>query len=186
MKDNQMLRVFPSPPMVAYRQARNSSLKSLLVKSKLPEKTRTRRNKNGMRKCNTSNCQTCPFVMETTLVKSSSSQSTVRIQGNLNCVNENVVYCIQCTKPACKNIQYIGETGRKFNDRFKEHLGYVRSCNLSQPTGAHFTLPGHSISDMKTVILEQCKDNSPTYRKVRESFIINKFNTLVNGMNKKR
>ena len=53
VKDNQMLRVFPSPPMVAYRQARNSSLKSLLVKSKLPEKTRTRQNKNGMRKCNT-------------------------------------------------------------------------------------------------------------------------------------
>ena len=52
--------------------------------------------------------------------------------------------------------------------------------------GAYFRLPDHSISDMKTVILERCKNNYPTYRKLRESFFINKFNSQINRMNKKR
>ena len=37
-KDEHLKKVFPQPPMVAYRQPKNSSLRQLLVKSKLPER----------------------------------------------------------------------------------------------------------------------------------------------------
>ena len=70
-------------------------------------------------------------------------------------------------------------------------LSADKSLNLIPFTGvyyigAYFRLPDHSISDMKTVILERCKNNYPTYRKLRESFFINKFNSQINRMNKKR
>ena len=86
----------------------------------------------------------------------------------------------------CYNIQYIGETGRRLADRFREHIGYVKSANLTQPTGNHFNLPGHTLSNMKVTVLEKCKENNPTYRKIRESYFINQFNTTAKGLNKKR
>ena len=40
-------------------------------------------------------------------------------------------------------------------DRFKEHIGYVKSANLTQPTGNHFNLPGHTLSNMKVTVHEK-------------------------------
>ena len=77
-------------------------------------------------------------------------------------------------------LQYIGESGRKFKDRFSEHIGYVKSGIISQPTGQHFNLPGHSIANMKATLLEKYEKNTATFRKLRESFFINKFNTKTN------
>ena len=184
-KDNYMKGVFPKPPMIAYRQAKNSSLRNLLVKAKLPDQSKPMRKKAGMKKCRTSKCKACPFIKETLKVKSSASQYSVAIHREVNCDTKNVIYCIYCDKPSCKKIQYIGETARSFEARFREHLGYVRNNNQNQPTGAHFNLPGHSISDMRATIIEQCKEDSPTYRKLRESYLINKFNTRVEGMNQR-
>ena len=179
-----MQAVFPDPPMVAYRQARNTSLKSLLVKTKLPE--RVKRKKAGMKKCNKQACQTCPFVRETNYVKSTTCDTTFKISSEVSCDTANVIYYLYCDKVSCKSAQYIGETGRKFNERLKEHLGYIRTKKLEQPTGAHFNLPGHSISNLKAVVLERCKENSATYRKLRESHLINRFKSTVTGLNQKR
>lgn len=180
-----MKEVFPKPPMVAYKQPRNSSLRSLLVKTKLPEQ-RSRRKLAGSRKCNRSGCGTCPFMVCTERVLSSAGDFSLKISRSVTCSTSNVVYCISCNKPGCQNIQYIGETGRRLDERFREHVGYVRNDNQSQPTGHHFNLPGHSLSNMQVVILESCKENSPTYRKLREQYFINQFNTLAKGLNKKR
>jgi len=38
-KDSCIKDVFPSPPMIAFKQARNSTLRNLLVKTKLPGST---------------------------------------------------------------------------------------------------------------------------------------------------
>ena len=53
------------------------------------------------------------------------------------------------------------------------------------PTGKHFNLPGHSMTNMKLSVLEKCKLDSSNYRKIREAEYINKFDTLRNGLNKK-
>ena len=178
--------VFPDPPMVAYRQTRNTSLRSLLVKTKLPGRAKTKRKKSGMKKCNKPSCQTCPFVDETTCVKNATDGCLFNIRSEVDCDTENVIYYLYCNKASCTSGKYIGETGRKFGIRLKEHLGYIRAKNLDQPTGAHFNQPGHSISNLKAVVLEKCKEVSPTYRKLRESYLINKFNTVVTGLNQKR
>ena len=44
-------------------------------------------------------------------------------------------------------MQYVGETGREFKMRLKEHLGYVRNSKLNEPTGLHFNLPEPTSSD---------------------------------------
>ena len=62
IKDEHMKKVFSEPPMVAYRQPKNSSLRQLLVKSKIP--VREKRQIPGMKICNKAGCNTCPFVVE--------------------------------------------------------------------------------------------------------------------------
>ena len=52
-------------------------------------------------------------------------------------------------------------------------------------TGNHFNLPGHSEKNMLFTIIEQVKQNDTFYRKEREEYHINKFNTFYQGLNKK-
>jgi hypothetical protein len=44
-----------------------------------------------------------------------------QLKGTYNC-NTTGVYLLSCLK---FNKQYVGQTGRKFGDRLKEHLYYV-------------------------------------------------------------
>ena len=82
---------------------------------------------------------------------------------------------LQCEK--C-NRRYIGETEREFHERMKEHIGYARNMKLDKVTGNHFRLSTHH---MKFIIIEQVKFNYTKYRKEREKFHINKFNTHIEG-----
>ena len=138
-----------------------------------------------MSRCLQPKCNTCPFVSQQKSIKSSASDCNVIINQSVNCDTKNIVYCISCTKKSCNFVQYIGETGRKFKDRMGEHLNYVKKPDLSQPTGAHFNMKGHSISDMKMCIIEKCSQNSTMYRKTREEYFITKFNSKHKGLNKK-
>ena len=91
---------------------------------------------------------------------------------------------ISCNKHNCKEKRYIGETGRILKYRLAEHRGYVTNNVTSQATGAHFNLPGHSLANMNIVILEQVKKKDKEYRKERERYLIQKFNTFSEGMNR--
>ena len=51
-------------------------------------------------------------------------------------------------------------------------------------TGAHFNLPGHSVSDLSATVLERVKINDISYRKEREKYLINHFNTYYQGINR--
>ena len=69
--------VFPSPPMIAFKRTRNSSLRNLLVKTKLPESTRDRRMIVGMKKCRKASC--CPDISEHCIVESSAAKFKVEL-----------------------------------------------------------------------------------------------------------
>ena len=77
-------------------------------------------------------------------------------------------------------MRYIGETQRWLRARMADHRGYVRNENTNTATGAHFCQPGHSLSDMKFTILEQVKKVDEIYRKQREKYFIQKFDTYRN------
>ena len=188
VKDPYLKEVFPKPPMVAYRKAPKSSLRELLVQAKVPPPPSryTRRVQTGMKKCNKSACPACPFVTEGNLIKSSASNFKVKVNEAVNCNTTNVVYVITCLKSSCLNIQYVGETKRRFRDRFSEHIGYVRNELTDHPTGNHFNLPGHNLGHMEATIVEHCKYTSDNYRRTREAEFISRFNTKNKGLNKKR
>lgn len=186
IKDERLKKIFPDPPLVAYRQPKHSSIREILVKSKLPE--REKRCVKGMKKCNLPNCHSCPHIREAKVVYSSANNFKVTISTPVSCSTKNLVYVITCDKKECKHKQYIGETGKQLKERFKQHLDCVRSQNenLNKTAVAeHFNLPGHSVANMKVSVIENCKQESTMYRKCRESFFINKFETKHLGLNRR-
>ena len=70
--------------------------------------------------------------------------------------------------------------------RLSDHRGYINNQVVTVTTGDHFNLPGHSLENMKIQILEQVKFKNEQYRKERESYLINKFNTYYNGLNRQQ
>ena len=82
-------------------------------------------------------------------------------------------------------MQYIGESERSLQERFREHKACVVNKHLKKATGAHYNTPGHSVSDMQVSILEKVHNTDPLIRKEREELLIRKFNTKYKGLNKK-
>ena len=133
-----------------------------------------------MTKCN--NCVACHYIKEGKSIETDNAQW--KINKRVNCSTKNVIYLLECNKNNCRQ-KYVGETERNFRERVKEHIGYARTCKLNQPSGFHFNLPGHSIHNMKFTIIEKVKSNDPIYRRERERFHIEKFDTFHFGLNKK-
>ena len=181
-QDPYMREVFPEPPMAALRCT--TTIRDKIVKAKIPEPPRQRPSRTvpGMKKCNKPQCRTCPFVATGSEVKCEVTGEKHKINSPSECQTTNVIYCISCVK--CKQ-QYIGETERTLDARFREHLGYVRNKKLQEPTGSHFNLPRHDISMMKISVLEKIWNPSKSLRKTRESMFIRRFETKYKGMNRK-
>ena len=81
---------------------------------------------------------------------------------------------------------YIGETKRMLRFRVAEHRGYVFNKETDKATGAHFTMPGQSLADLRVSAIEHTKGRGSEYRKEREHFFIRKFNTFHRGLNKQK
>ena len=148
-----------------------------------PPDLRQKRELKGMVKCS-NNCSACPYVKQGRNVKIN-KRSTWRINRRLNCNTFNAVYMIECDKDNCK-LRYIGESKRSIKYRIADHRGYIVNKYVDKATGAHFNLPGHSLNNMKFTILEQVKENSDSYRKERERYFINIFDTYNKGLNRQR
>ena len=151
-----------------------------MVRAKVPPplKKNPRRKIPGMRKCGRQ-CHACPYIKEEKQLKC--GETIWKLSKELNCKDKNVIYMIECSKCYSK---YIGETERELKDRISDHKTYIRSEKLNQPVGEHFNLPGHSIDNLTVIILEKVKVNNELYRKEREKYLIRKFDTYHNGMNK--
>ena len=181
--DQHLAKVFPEPPMTAYRKQRN--IKDFLIRSKVASQPKkyTERKQYGMYKCEKS-CPSCPYIKIGKTLKINENENW-RISQKVNCETFNCIYIIECQKPNCHK-RYIGQTKRKLKNRIADHRGYVSNQVLSTPTGEHFNLPGHCLADMKVSIIEQVKQNDEYYRKERESYCINKFNTFYEGLNREK
>ena len=100
----------------------------------------------------------------------------------MNCTSEkNFIYMIECSKETCKKKPlYRGNL-----TRISQHLGYINTKKLDQPTGKHFNEPGHSKANLKATILEKVKVNDLQNRKEREHYHIQKFLSFYRGLNLK-
>ena len=183
-KDPYLRKVFPSPPMVAFRRPKN--LRDNLIKAKVPPppQPREKRNLQGMKPCNKGICECCPFVTQTKQFKGPFNNAGVKINTSLNCTRSNVVYCLQCNKNNCRQI-YIGYTTRQLKERFSEHKSSART-NSSNAIGEHFNGPGHSMANMNILALEKVFTKGTALIEKRESFYINKFEAEYKGLNRKK
>ena len=78
-------------------------------------------------------------------------------------------WCMRLSAVPATN--YIGETGRRLGDRFRENLRSTRLSGTDLPVGRHFTSPGHSIGDMLVSVIRS-GFRSPTERRVFEARMI--------------
>ena len=87
------------------------------------------------------------------------------------------------------NLQYIGETKRRFKDRFNDHRRALDKTNIkSKPTAVseHFpSYSNHSHTDMQLIPPEKIHSSRDSVRKARESHFIDKAMTLEpHGLNR--
>ena len=79
-------------------------------------------------------------------------------------VFQAVIYmtsCLNCGK------QYVGQTKRKFADRIREHwLTIVNKKDTA--VGMHFNSKGHSVDDIRAMVLEKVMPNSNRFLLERE------------------
>ncbi|XP_015197558.2 uncharacterized protein [Lepisosteus oculatus] len=154
--------LFSDHPIISYRRPPN--LRNLLVHSSLdrPQQPST----PGTFPCKRARCITCKYTATTTLIQGPSGQ--FQITQTASCTSSNLIYCISCSK--CPAI-YIGETGRRLGDRFREHVRAVKIKDLSKPIVSHFTSDGHDHSNLSISVLKDGFPNS-YIRKTTETKII--------------
>ena len=125
-------------------------------------------------------CNTCLFMNSKT--HNRGPNGSYQVNDHFDCATSNIIYCITCT--ICNKL-YIGESGRKLSDRFREHLLDVKDkgSDLSKPVARHFNLPGHSHEHMEICGIYLHLGNNET-RKRKEQRLIFKLGTLApNGIN---
>ena len=86
------------------------------------------------------------------------------------CTSANVIYCITCT--LCNKL-FIGETGRRLGDRFREHLRDVEKNDkdASKPVARHFNLPNHSKKHMAICGLFLHQGTTESRKNLEQKFI---------------
>ena len=92
---------------------------------------------------------------------------------------------IRCQKCTAQKILYVGETGRSFETRVKEHIADVR-LQRDTPVARHFDSDnGHSIQDLRAQIIWQAPAIAID-RRLTESRFIKHLGTLQpSGLNLK-
>ena len=93
-RDPYLKTVFPSPPIVAYRRAKN--LKDKLIRAKIPPPPPKRNPRKilDMKRCNKFTCETCPFVKTGSKFTNPYNNKAVVIIFSLNC-NSNKIRDLQ-------------------------------------------------------------------------------------------
>lgn len=182
-QNNYLAECFTAPPLIAFKRQRK--IRESLIRAKVPPPPdlRPKRKLKGVVKCG-KECAACPYLIEGKNIKID-KRNTWRMNRRLTCSTFNSVYLIECEKENCKQ-RYIGESKRPIRNRIADHRGYIVNKNIDKATGAHFNLPGHSLDNMKFTILEQVKRNDESYRREREKYLINKFNTFHKGLNRQK
>ena len=131
-------RIFSQPPLLSFKRDKN--IGNVLVRGVFQTSDQP-----GTFKCARARCKTCPFIPN--VEKISGPKRSIKITDHFTCTSANAIYCITCT--LCKKL-YIGKTGRRLGDRFREHLRDVEKDdqNASKPVARHFNLPNHSNQHM--------------------------------------
>ena len=185
----RLKNIFKEVPVVAFRRSPN--LRDLLVRAKLANANKTLKLPAGTFRCDSKHgCLTCPFIENArTSYTFTNTGERRQIRHHITCNSTNLTYMIECKK--CKK-QCIGETKRTLRERFSEHRQATNNplhSNAPAAVPSHFTVPGHSITDMGLFPLELPElqpTPSASRRKAREAYLIHRGQTISpDGINRR-
>ena len=153
--------IFSQPPLISFKRDKN--IGNFLVRSSFQTNDQSR-----IFKCARSRCKTCSFIHNGE--KISRPKRSIKITDHFTCTSAKVIYCITCTY--CNKL-YIGETGRRLGDQFREHLRDVERNNkdASKPVARHFNLPNHSKQHMTVCGLSLHLGSSESCKTREQKFI---------------
>ena len=68
-QDQYLKKVFPTPPLTAYKKQKN--IKDHIIRAKVanPPQEKPTRVKPGMKKCRKDSCTACPYIKEGKIIK---------------------------------------------------------------------------------------------------------------------
>ena len=141
VKEKRLLEIFPEPPMVAYQQ--HANLRNLLVKARLANCS-DQRKKTGMKKCEKGRV-VCDHLKLEKDFRSRKTRERFELKNVFNCKTKGVIYLTECQK--C-GIQYVGQTGRTFCSRIREHVNDIKN-KKDTANAMHYNSKGHKLSDFK-------------------------------------
>ena len=151
-------RIFLQPPLISFKHDKNVC--NFLVRSALKTNEQP-----GTFKCARSRCKTCLFIVNTS--KISGPKRSVKITDHFTCTSANAITCTLWNK------LYIGETGGRLGDRFREHLRDVEKNDkdASRPVARHFNLPNHSKKHMAICGLSLHLGTTESRKNLEQKFI---------------
>ena len=168
--DEEVSHIFSDgKPMIAFRRDRN--LRDILVHSRL----QTQNISVGTAKCGRPRCLTCDHISPDVLVVG--PKGSFKAKQSFSCTSTGLVYAIECQR--CGYL-YVGETGRRLADRFREHRRNVVNKNSENEVALHFNMEGHEgVKDMKVMGLKF--ETELISRKLQEQKIIAKLGCVLGG-----
>ena len=182
-------RIFPDPPMCAFRRPRN--LKDMLVKATTQYPPPTPLEKPEVIPLRNTTCPKITCVYCKYLDKNKTATSSVlgitlkcKVYCRISCLTPNVVYLITCLK--C-NLQYVGETKRPLQKRIYEHMRTINKFGSpgiqSTPVSEHFNNNCSRPARLRFQILETIRGDPTsietlTHRRKRELWWILNLRTL--------
>ena len=96
----------------------------------------------GTTQCNRGRCLT--FIVDNQHVIG--PKGHVVVKDTFTCTSEGVVYAIECKMSGSS---YVGETGRRLADRFREHQNNVLKNRTDNEIASHFNQDDHGVEDMQ-------------------------------------
>ena len=99
---------------------------------------------------------------------------TYKIKSHITCNTVNVIYMVQCL---LFKMQYIGETKRRFKDRFNDHRRPILNPSdsyIQTAVSEHFLSNSHSVSHMPLIPIEILRYERDCLRKASEAHLIHK------------
>ena len=167
-EDPELKKIFPKPPLVAYK--RDQNLSDVLVRATFRESS-TPPKQPGNQPCHRPKCLTCPYIDPSLTLNGPLSHFDIK--SNFTCTSTNIVYIISCTR--CNKL-YVGETYRALQERFSEHLRAIR-LDYNTPVAKHFNDGNHTYSSNLKVAAVWNTGKDGTFRKHMESLLISRLGT---------
>ena len=105
----------------------------------------------------------------------------IKIDQLIRCIDENVVYCIECSH--C-GMQYIGKTKNQFRKRMIKHRNSIGSS--SSGVALHFEKKGQSSNNFVCFAIEKVVGYDFVLAARERFYIVDKLDVISRGMNTHR